>query len=195
MIEFHNVSKIYRNNTGIFNVNLKIDRNDIVILHGSNGSGKSTTIKLILNFLKLGKKDSGQIINNASKMSYIPEKISLPPFVTGEDFIKDILYLQKCNIDYQRYFDFLNLNPKIIIGSYSKGMRQKLGIIQALVTNSELILLDEPLTGLDLESQKKVIKLIEELKNKKTIIISTHYVEMFSQISTKVFHFEQGRIV
>ena len=82
-----------------------------------------------------------------------------------------------------------------MIGSYSKGMRQKLGIIQALVSSSELVLLDEPLTGLDEMSQGKVFNLLKELKGKKTVVISTHNSMLFESLSNKHLHFEAGNLV
>ncbi len=195
MIEFKNVTKYYGKKIGVENINIKINENDIVIFHGSNGSGKSTTIKLILNFIKLGKKDSGTIINDFGKMSYIPERISLPHYTTGDDFIKDIMTLNNQDIDYLSLFKYFDLDPKVMIGSYSKGMRQKLGIIQALMTNSKLVLLDEPMSGLDSETQKKVVDMIKKEKNEKTFIISTHYLNLFDELNPLKICFESGRIV
>ena len=192
MIEFIDVTKYYPNKIGINKVNFKIEDNDIVIFCGANGSGKTTTIKLILGLLKLKGKDEGKIINTFDKMSYIPERIALPTYISGEDFIKDLLVLQNNKVDYLNYFSYLDLDPKQIIGTYSKGMRQKLGIIQAIISKCKCIVLDAPLSGLDSESQKKVLKLITNLKNEKTIIISTHYKELFMDIKTKIIFFEAG---
>lgn len=195
MIEFHNVTKNYHKRNGIFNVSFTINRNDFVILSGENGSGKTTTIKLILSFLRLNSHDGGSITNEFKSISYIPERIVLPPFIKGKEFIEDLLKLQKNEIDYQSYFDYLGLDSSIMIGSYSKGMRQKLGIIQALVSTSELVLLDEPLTGLDEATQGKVFNLLKELKGKKTVVISTHNSLLFESLSNKHLHFEAGRLV
>ena len=186
MIEFIDVTKYYPNKIGINKVNFKIEDNDIVIFCGANGSGKTTTIKLILGLLKLKGKDEGKILNTFDKMSYIPERIALPTYISVEDFINDLLVLQNNKVDYLNYFSYLDLDPKQIIGTYSKGMRQKLGIIQAIISKCKCIVLDEPLSGLDSESQKKVLKLITNLKNEKTIIISTHYKELFMDIKTKI---------
>lgn len=195
MISFRNVCKSYGKNLVLNDVSFIIDDNDFVLFEGTNGSGKTTTIKLLLGLIKLGKKDQGEIINSFDKISYIPEHLCLPPYITGEEFITDLIRLVGNEVEYLPLFEELQLDPLAKICSYSKGMRQKLGIIQALVTSKELIVLDEPLSGLDDSSRAKAVALLGRLKGKKTIIISTHFPKLFKKIPNKKFLFDGGHLV
>lgn len=195
MISFRNVCKSYGKSQALNDVSFIIDDNDFVLFEGTNGSGKTTTIKLLLGLIKLGKNDQGEIINSFNRISYIPEHLCLPPYITGEEFIKDLIKFIGSEVDYIPLFEELKLDPLAKICSYSKGMRQKLGIIQALVTSRELVVLDEPLSGLDDSARIKAVALLSRLKGKKTVIISTHFPKLFKKIPNKKFVFDGGHLV
>lgn len=196
IIEFINVSKYYGKKPGILNASFKIEEGDIVIFEGHNGSGKTTTIKLILGLLFLKKRDSGKIIKDKKSYSYLPEKMILPPFIQSKEFISDILKSKGKIDDIDLYFDWFNLSPNELIGGLSKGMRQKLGIIQLVISDADVLVLDEPLSGLDDMAVSRVIEMLGNLARKgKTIIISTHNKAAFIDISNKVMRFQNHEII
>lgn len=176
MITIENISKTFDGLEVLKNITLKIEEGDIIYIKRSNGCGKSTLLKIIAGLLA---PDSGKIdIGN----NHLGALIENPSFIENETATFNLKFLYNFNgsfkIEYvKKYFDFLNLdiNLKIPMKKYSIGMRQKVGIIQAVMENQTLILFDEPSRGLDEDSVFGFYKLIKELKNEgKTIIICAH---------------------
>ncbi|XMB87423.1 ABC transporter ATP-binding protein [Mycoplasmatota bacterium WC44] len=153
----------------------------INLLKGPNGSGKSTLIKCVLGLIKY----KGEITVNG-KIGYIPENYILPDYVTVESFIKNIASLTA-----SEYRDFLidfKLESKKdeYILNLSKGMKQKLIIIQALIHKPDIIICDEPINGLDACLQEEFIERLDILKsNGKTVIVATHYDRLYKDIVTR----------
>lgn len=182
MIMFNEVTKNIKKINILNNLTFEIKNNKTYVIYGKNGSGKSTTIKLMLNILKLNKNDSGEIYNDFEKINYFPEKFLLPPFISSYDFLKT--YLEGlCSDDL--ILDYMNkynvYNKKIC--RLSKGMQQKLILIKTLIEDANLYVFDEPLNGLDDESRGVFLNDLYELKNKnKTIIIVTHEKEFFEDL-------------
>lgn len=180
MIIINNFKKKYKDNLILDIDHFTFLKNKSYLIVGSNGSGKSTMIKCILG---INKVSSGSITINTKNIAYIPEKYFFPEFCTIETFLKSILDLyqlveNECLIDY--YCDRLNINKKKLLTKLSKGMQQKVLIIQSLIHNAELFIFDEPLNGLDPPSQKIFFDIIDELKlNSKTIIVTTHYPNFY----------------
>ena len=191
MISFNNVSFSYGKKEVLKDINLTINKGDFILFLGHNGSGKSTTIKLILNYLK-GYK--GIINREYNSYCYMPEKTILPDYITIEDFLKDLSYLSK-NCNYDKYLEIFNMEKNALIGGLSKGNKQKVALIQLLMEDKDLYVLDEPTNGLDQESINILIKLLKE-KNKqgKTVIIVTHYKKLFNRWKIKKYEFIDGMI-
>lgn len=191
MIEFIDVSFNYGKKCALKNINLKIEKGTFNLFIGHNGSGKSTTIKLILNLIHNKK---GVINRNYSSYCYMPEKTVLPDYITIEEFLKDLSYLSN-NCSYERYLELFNMDKKQLISSLSKGNKQKVALIQLLMEDKDLYVLDEPTNGLDQESINILIKLLKE-KNKKgkTIIVVTHYKKLFSRWKIDKYEFVDGAV-
>lgn len=191
MIEFIDVSYFYGKKQALNNVNLKIKKGSFNLFIGHNGSGKSTTVKLIL---KLIHKEKGTIIRNYDSYCYMPEKTILPDYITIEDFLKDLSFFSKdCN--YERYLEIFNMDKTMLISSLSKGNKQKVALIQLLMEDKDLYILDEPTNGLDQESINILIKLLKEKnKNGKTIIVVTHYKKLFSRWKIDKYEFCDGMV-
>ena len=191
MIEFIDVSYFYGKKQALNNVNLKIKKGSFNLFIGHNGSGKSTTVKLIL---KLIHKEKGTIIRSYDSYCYMPEKTILPDYITIEDFLKDLSFFSKdCN--YERYLEIFNMDKTMLISSLSKGNKQKVALIQLLMEDKDLYILDEPTNGLDQESINILIKLLKEKnKNGKTIIVVTHYKKLFSRWKIDKYEFCDGMV-
>lgn len=145
MITIENISKTFDGLEVLKNITLKIEEGDIIYIKGSNGCGKSTLLKIIAGLLA---PDSGK---NCIGNNHLGALIENPSFIENETATFNLKFLYNFNgsfkIEYvKKYFDFLNLdiNLKIPMKKYSIGMRQKVGIIQAVMENQTLILFDEP---------------------------------------------------
>ncbi len=191
MIEFIDVNYYYRKKQALKNVNLKINDGTFNIFIGHNGSGKSTTVKLILNLIH---KEKGKIIRGYNSYCYMPEKTILPDYITIEEFLKDLSYLSK-NCNYEKYLELFNMDKNQYISSLSKGNKQKVALIQLLMEDKDLYVLDEPTNGLDQESINILVKLLKE-KNKKgkTIIVVTHYKKLFQRWKIDKYEFINGEV-
>lgn len=206
VIKVTNLTKDYKNNRGIFDLNFTIYRGETFGFVGTNGSGKTTTIRHIMGFIKpeqgtvevLGKdswKDSCEI---KKYVSYIPGEIAFPDLTTGIAFLKaqaELLNLK--NIDYaNELIKRLQLDPSANLKRMSKGMKQKTAIVAALMADKEILILDEPTTGLDPLMRETFLELIHEEKAKgKTILMSS---QMFDELETtcdRVALIFDGRIV
>jgi len=207
-VNLDDVSKSFGTVHAVKNLDLQIDTGTVFGFLGPNGSGKSTTMKMIMGLLKA---DSGNlnvygidVSNNPWEIKkivgYVPESPRLYEFLTGLeylDFVADVYGLaadtKKTRIEeYLDAFDLENRENEMISG-YSHGMKQKIAIIAALLHKPQLLILDEPLSGLDPKSARIVKDLIHKLANEGvTTILSTHVLEIADAVCDKVAIMYQG---
>lgn len=206
VIELNGLTKDYGENRGIFDLNLKIEQGEMMGYVGTNGSGKTTTIRNILGFLK---PTSGKVTVNglsswenaseiAKSVGYVPGEIAFPDLKTGIDFLKcqaDFLGLK--NMDYaNELIERLQLDPRANLKRMSKGMKQKTALVAALMNDSSIIILDEPTTGLDPLMRVTFLDIIkEEHKKGKTIFMSSHSFEELEATCDRVALINDGRII
>lgn len=180
MIELNKLIKKYNNNLILDIEYFRFEKGKSYMIIGNNGCGKSTLIKCILGINKI---NSGNIDIDTKNIGYVPEKYYFPDFCTIEKFLSSILelYSQKNKSNLINYYcNLFSINKRKNISKLSKGMSQKVLIIQALIHNPDLLIFDEPLNGLDPESQKSFLNIVDELKEAgKTIIITTHYPSFY----------------
>ena len=201
-VNLNGVSKSFGTVHAVKNLDLKIDVGAVFGFLGPNGSGKSTTMKMIMGLLKADSGDLNVYGINVTRnpwevkkvVGYVPESPRLYDFLTGLeylDFIGDVYGLdaatKKKRIDeYLGAFDLENRENEMISG-YSHGMQQKIAIIAALLHKPKLLILDEPLSGLDPKSAKIVKDLIHKLaKEGITTIMSTHVLEIADAVCDKI---------
>lgn len=206
VIEIKDLTKDYGNNQGIFNINLNIEQGEIIGFVGTNGSGKTTTIRNIMGFIK---PTSGQVlVNNKSSwehaseivkdIGYVPGEIAFPDLKTGIDFLKcQAEFLNMKNMDYaNELIERLQLDPRANLKRMSKGMKQKTALVAALMNDAPIIILDEPTTGLDPLMRVTFLDIIkEEHKKGKTIFMSSHMFEELETTCDRVALINDGHII
>jgi ABC-2 type transport system ATP-binding protein len=205
------VVKSYGETRAVDQVSLNVSRGEVFGLLGPNGSGKSTLMKLLLGLLK---PDSGAVlvegfdvqrnpIEVRKIVGYVPESPRLYEFLTCIeylDFIADLFKIQ-AETKRERIAEFLKAfelegRENEMLSGYSQGMRQKAAIIAALLHKPKLLILDEPLNGLDPRSAKILKDLIHELADEGvSTIFSTHVLEIAEAICTRVAIMHEGQVV
>lgn len=205
-IQVNQVSKVIKKKEVLKDINLSLDKGKIYGLIGGNGSGKTMLLRALCGFIKLTK---GEIIIDDHPIQFnqkLPINIGLiletPGFVTHQSAIANLnflLSLKKSSDEYVepllKYFDLWEVKDKKV-KDYSLGMRQKLGIIQAVMENQTLLLLDEPTNGLDQTTIEKFIQLMKYLKeNGKTIIIASHHDYEISELADEIIQIHEGCII
>lgn len=210
MIEVQNLTKEYGQRQAIRQLNFSVNKGDVVGFLGPNGAGKSTTMKIITGFMA---PTSGRAsvagfdvfenpIEVKKRIGYLPET---PP-VYGDMFVRDYLtYVaklksvpkEKINRMVDHAIEKTNLGQvqKRLIQNLSKGFRQRVGIAQAIVSDPEVLILDEPTVGLDPKQVAEIRDLIKELKGQHTIILSTHILPEVQATCEKAIIINKGEIV
>lgn len=206
VIKLNKLTKDYGMGRGIFDVDLTINQGEMVGFVGTNGSGKTTTIRNIMGFLKptsgsatvYGKEaweHSSEIVKN---IGYVPGEIAFPDLPTGIDFLKcQAEFLGLKDMSYaNELIERLQLDPRANLKRMSKGMKQKTALVAALMNNSPIIILDEPTTGLDPLMRDTFLDIIktEHIKGK-TIFMSSHMFEEMESTCDRVALINDGYIV
>ena len=206
VIELNHLTKDYGEGRGVFDLNLAIREGEMVGYVGTNGSGKTTTIRQIMGFLKPTSgtacvngldawTHSSEIVKN---VGYVPGEIAFPDLKTGIDFLKcQAEFLGLTDMRYANtLIERLQLDPRANLKRMSKGMKQKTALVAALMNDAPIILLDEPTTGLDPLMRATFLDIIkEEHRRGKTIFMSSHSFEELETTCDRVALISDGRIV
>lgn len=200
MITLSNLSKSYKGKRVVDHLSFTMKEGQVFALLGSNGAGKSTTIKMILGLVK---RDEGEIvIPERVGIGYSPETPYFPPFLMGIEVLEYYGQLQKLKKSVlkpacEELMDLVGLeNDKTKIKFYSKGMLQRLALAQALIGNPELLILDEPCAGLDAMGRVEMIELILALKKQgKTILMNSHILSDMEKVCDEGIIVQRGKIV
>ena len=207
ILEVNNLSKTYKNFKAIDDISFQVNKGDIYGFLGPNGAGKSTTLRMILGLIK---PNSGEIKLNGSFINFKNKKYlnNIGALIERPDFYKNLSAYQNLKILYS--MSLIN-NPEIIhdvlhevdlfdrkddkVGSYSQGMKQRLGIAQTLLHNPQLIILDEPSNGLDPQGQADMRELILKINKDKgiTVIISSHILAEIEKIANRMIVINKGQ--
>jgi len=210
MLELRGVTKRFSGIPAVDNVSFTAHAGVVTGYLGPNGSGKSTTIKMITGLLE---PSEGSILYNGTpieqdliahkmRLGYVPEESQLYPHLTGAEFLEMVGQLRALDekhlrekIDGLLHLFLLYDDRYVAMSSYSKGMRQKILLAAALLHNPEILLLDEPFTGLDINSALVLRNLIQELARRgKVILFSTHELDMVERICSHVVILHKGRL-
>lgn len=206
VIQVKDLTKDYGHGRGIYHIDLEIPRGQVFGYVGTNGSGKTTTIRHLMGFVHAGSgsasvcgmdswKNSTDIMNY---VSYVPGEIAFPALATGTDFLKlQAEYLGIHDFTYMNHvISLLQLDPTANLKRMSKGMKQKTAIVAALMGDKEILILDEPTTGLDPLMRDAFLELIREEKAKgRTIFMSSHIFEEIEDVCDKVAMIKDGKLI
>jgi ABC-2 type transport system ATP-binding protein len=207
MLELNNISKKFYENIAVNDVSLKVNKGEVLGLLGRNGAGKTTTIKMILNLLKT---DKGEILwngmpihTNRPKIGYLPEERGLYGKTTIANQLRYFAELEglsskEANKSIDKWLDRLGIpeykNKKA--EELSKGNQQKIQLVAALIHNPELIILDEPFSGLDPVNTSTLSEVIEEqISQGKTVILSSHRMETIESFCKKICLLNKGEVI
>lgn len=200
-IKLENVSKSFRKIKVLTDVNIKFSSGKIYGLYGRNGSGKSVLLKIISGLYS----HEGKVLyddveyEKLSSLPFLRGQIETPSFfpnLTGYENLRLLAKIQNRISDKEilKSLDIVNLlNEKDKkYSEYSLGMKQKLGIAQAIMENPDIIILDEPFNGIENATVKKLIEYFKRIKKDKIIIVSTHIIDDLKNLSDKIYYLDGG---
>lgn len=205
MLKVENVTKQYGNIFANSNVSFELKDNQITILLGENGAGKSTIIKAITGFLNyegeitLDGKDAKDL-ETKKQIGFVPEVPELYGELTVWQQIQFVAYaygVKDFEEEANKYLELFRISEKKdeLCGSLSKGMKQKVSVISALVLKPRVLILDEPMVGLDPEAIRDLRNLLNELKSECCIMLSTHIIDTVVNIWDQVLIMNKGKLV
>lgn len=202
MVEITNVTKRFYSLTAIDQVSLKVPRGEVVGLLGPNGAGKTTLLKLIAGLLKPDTGRIRPITGYWPAIGYKPERLLFPNQLRVSRYLELVAGLsniarsdiEKVVFESLARVDLLEAAGKKI-KDCSKGMRQRLGLAQALIGNPPLLLLDEPSNGLDPDGQSDMHRCLRELHaDGKTILMSSHQLQEVTEVCTHLAILNRGQV-
>lgn len=207
-LELKNINKAYRKKVVLKDIN-HLFKEKVYGILGPNGAGKTTLLNIIATaispsngIISLDKKEISNISDTYHAMiGYLPQKMEFYNHFTGYDFLKYMYVLKGGKEKNPPQIDELLKRLHLFdvrnhrISTYSGGMKQRLGIIQAFLGSPKLLLLDEPTVGLDLEERAEFKKMIREVGKQTIVILSTHIVSDVEETADYVLFMHEGRII
>ena len=210
MISVKNITKTFKSFEALKNLTLKVAQGEIYGLLGSNGAGKSTTINILLGFLN---PSSGEAFVNGinansetdkarKNIGYIPENVNLYPYLTGIENLDYFCRLAGTNYNQEKLkeilldcgLDLIDFDKKV--NTYSKGMRQKVGISIALAKEANIYLLDEPASGLDPLASTELSSILKNLSNSgAAILMASHDIFRIRETCNRIGILKNGELV
>lgn len=207
-IVVQNVSKLYGKQWALKNVSFETKKGEIVGFLGPNGAGKSTMMKIITTYIPPTEGDVSvcgfdiwnQSIELRKKIGYLSESNPLYYDMYVREFLEFIAGIHqiknnKKRVDEVIAMTYLEIEQHKKIGALSRGYKQRVGIAQALIHDPEVLILDEPTTGLDPNQLVEIRELIRKLGKTKTILLSTHIMQEVEAVCDRVIIINQGEIV
>lgn len=205
-----NLSKMFNGFPALNNVSFEVEEGEIFGLLGPNGAGKSTCMKIFTGLLapSFGQAivDGIDVMRNPiqakTKLGYLPEHPALFEHLTGREFLAMIgkirdIHTEEIEHRIERFIGALDMTGKIdnLIGTYSKGMRQKIAFASSVIHNPPILILDEPTSGLDPRFGRYVKDIIRDFgEQKKTILMSTHITDVAHSLCHKIAIINNGEI-
>jgi len=206
-VNLDQVSKCYGKIEAVRDVTLALDRGETTALVGHNGAGKTTLLKLMLGLVRpsagsirvLGDNPAAGEFAARSKVGYLPENVSFNAALTGREILSFYARLKRePTTTALRLLDLVGLGSAATrrVGTYSKGMRQRLGLAQALIGEPQLLLLDEPTTGLDPALRLSFYEIVQALRDRgATVVLSSHALAELGERADRVVIMSRGAMV
>lgn len=207
-ISLKNINKSYGKQKALSDISLQIGKGEIVGFLGPNGAGKSTLMKIITSYIS---QDSGDVkvcnfntkeeeIESQKRIGYLPENNPLYKGMYIKEYLNFIASIYKIEDKKQRTKEMikkvgLETEQHKKIGELSKGYQQRVGLAAALLHNPEVLILDEPTTGLDPNQLEEIRSLIKEIGKDKSVLLSTHIMQEVDKMCNRVVIINKGKIV
>jgi ABC-2 type transport system ATP-binding protein len=202
VIEVEHLSKRYGTFTAVNDISFKVEKGEILGFLGPNGAGKTTTVKVVLGLMRPSAGTVELGVPGVAQVGYLPENPYFYDYLSGREFLgfcgrlfglpqgergERVQALLK-DVGLERAAD-------THLRKYSKGMLQRVGIAQALINDPELVLLDEPMTGLDPVGRVEVKRIIERLHERgKTVLFNSHILSDVAELCTRIAIMREGRV-
>jgi ABC-type multidrug transport system ATPase subunit len=207
LIAAESVSKRYGDLKAVDDVSLFVSAGEIYSLVGANGAGKSTLIRSIVG---ISEPDSGRIsvcgedmahraASTKRSIGYLPEELIFYDHLSGGEYLELVAGLKEADSrrigDEVEFFELSQVSDKLI-GGYSLGMRKKLGLAASMIGSPSVLVLDEPLNGLDVEMMRKLrLRLLKEREAGRALLVSSHVMSFVERISDRVGVMRAGKLV
>src|SRR5271163_608441 len=211
MLEAQGLTKYYGSVLAVQSIDFSLEPGQVLGYLGPNGSGKSTTVKMLIGLLEPtsgqvlfhGKNIQQDLVGYRKHLGYVPEEANLYPYLTGQEYLELVGTLRgisqprmKAKIDAFLELFSLFAHRHVSLGSYSKGMRQRILLISALMDNPDVLILDEPLSGLDATSALILRNLIQSLSARgKTIFYCSHVLEVVEKVCSHLLILRKGQVI
>ena len=208
MIQVNGLTKDYGARRAIDNLTFDAEQGEIVGFLGPNGAGKTTTMRILTSYMPptegtaivAGYDVIEESMEVRKRVGYLPETVPLYNDMTALDYLRFMADLRKIPHAEERAYETLemvNLGDRATsyIGNFSKGMRQRVGLAQALIHRPEVLILDEPTIGLDPAQVVEIRSVIREIGKDRTVLLSTHILSEAQQICDRVLIINKGKIV
>jgi ABC-2 type transport system ATP-binding protein len=211
MLQATGLSKYYGSVPAVQEISFSLEPGQILGYLGPNGSGKSTTVRMLTGLLQPTR---GQVFYNGEDihkdpvayrkhLGYVPEEANLYPYLSGEEYLQMVATLRGMPMPRQKsrihpLLDLFSLWPHrdVALGSYSKGMRQRILLIAALMDNPDVLILDEPLSGLDVTSALIFKSLVQVLSARgKAVFFCSHVLEVVEKICSRLIILRRGQVI
>lgn len=201
-----NLTKKFADQTALNNINISIEKNEIIGLLGPNGAGKSTLMKSIVGALKIdegkivfnGKNISENEIESKKNIGFLPENnpLYLEMYVKEYlQFVANIHKISEARVD--DVIELVGITPEKSkkIGQLSKGYKQRVGLAQAIIHQPDLLILDEPTNGLDPNQIIEIRNVVKAIGKEKTVLLSTHIMQEVEALCSRVILIHKGNIL
>ncbi|MCF6343187.1 MAG: ABC transporter ATP-binding protein [Devosiaceae bacterium] len=207
ILEASDLSFFYGTHRGIKDVNLQVTKGEVFGFLGPNGAGKTTALRLFMDVMRptsgsakiFGLDCREQGVQIRQNVGYLPGEFNLYPNMRAKDYLSMLASLRQTSPDNRfrnQLYERLDFDPSRKMRTYSRGNKQKIGLIAAFMNKPELLILDEPTGGLDPIMQHVVAELVNEAKNEgRTVIFSSHILPEVQAVCDRVGIIRQGRLV
>lgn len=207
VIETQNLTVYYGKHLGIKNINLTVEQGEVFGFLGPNGAGKTTTQRALMDVIHpttgtatiFGRDCQKEGVDIRKRIGYLPGELSLYPSMRGSSFLDMLASLQEKAVDKafrQQLYERLDFDPTRKMKEYSRGNKQKVGIVAAFMSKPDLLILDEPTSGLDPLVQQTVMELVQEVRDDgRTVFFSSHILPEVQAVCDRVGIIRDGQLI
>ena len=196
MIEIKNLNKRYGTKTVLEDINLSFKSGQVYGIVGENGAGKTTLFRCVAGLESFNGTITSPFQNIKNHLGYLETNPVFMSYITGWEYLKLLCSAKKLQTENFEEQNIFNLPLNQYADSYSTGMKKKLALMGVLLRKNDIIILDEPFNGVDIQSNMLITEIIEELKKlNKTILISSHIFSTLNKLCDRIMFLSKGKII